>query len=1007
MEGKGQKITALALALLLCAGLSAQNKTEQKDSLVRLIKAKSLELIDKGGGSYRKTIDATFFHNNTYFICDTALWNVDSRIINAWGNVRVVQEGTILTSDKMDYHIDDDLIQARGTLVQLEDKDHNTLRTHFLDYNTKDSIAYFSRGAAMKDKDGQIIESSDGSYDAKLGFFQFQTNVNMFTDSVFIRSSRINYESRQSRAIFPERIDFWKDDNMLSADRGWYERLEETFFFNGRVHAMSKEQEAWCDSLYYYRTPNNILMQGKVQVQDTTRNAFALSNELFYEDSLRRVTLRREAAVALQTEDKITDVNGNQRTKIDTIYIGADKLVYFTQRKCDIPEEVVKESETRLEEMFSDPVTEYRRKALKAAEEAAKKAAEENQDSNPLLAGKSGKSGKDGKGGLFGKRKSAVDEEAPEAPPEEPEAAPEEPEPTVIPDGPTVIPSAAKESIDTLLTPLSPADSIAKAAMDSLAKARADSIHIADSLANIPPPDTTRIGFAVGVGNVKVFRTDIQVLCDSLRFTELDSVARFYIEPKVWNDGNRQYTADSIGVLVNSAGLDRASLMSNAFIITQETETLFDQIRATEVMAYFDTTSALRRFDAMGGANAIFYLKEKEEFATVNKVDCKMLSAHFADGELQQIHYFESPKNDAYPLAQLPKADREMRGFKWMPELKPQGKEDITDLTVRMTQRKEYEARPKTSFKQTDRYFPGYMKKVYAAIEASKNKPKARRAPTVEAVESEVSDSSALLRNPVRENAPESDTSVTDTVALSDTTVIPSAAKESGESGNPVSDVPDSLATSDTLAIRDTIPPRTLTEKELRDQQRREKAAQRRAEKKAKAEAREAKYQAKVAAREARWAVADSIDAAKAAVKAQKQLERKQAHEEKVKQKQLKQKEADDRKLEKYIERYRKKYAKKQERKRRQEEKAKAKAQKSATEEPAEPDQPAESEQPTEADQIINDTDGKDPGQIPEVRPSGHPEQRRIGEPALDRQAIEPVEAPVQGVERPGSTSDA
>ena len=49
MEGKGQKIIALALALLLCAGLSAQNKTEQKDSLVRLIKAKSLELIDKGG----------------------------------------------------------------------------------------------------------------------------------------------------------------------------------------------------------------------------------------------------------------------------------------------------------------------------------------------------------------------------------------------------------------------------------------------------------------------------------------------------------------------------------------------------------------------------------------------------------------------------------------------------------------------------------------------------------------------------------------------------------------------------------------------------------------------------------------------------------------------------------------------------------------------------------------------------------------------------------------------
>ena len=921
MEGKGQKIIALAIALFLCAGLSAQNKTEQKDSLVRLIKAKSLELMDKDGRSFRKTIDATFFHNNTYFICDTALWNVDSRIINAWGNVRVVQEGTILTSDKMDYMIDDDLIQARGTLVQLEDKDHNTLRTHYLDYNTKDSLAYFSRGASMKDKDGQVIESTDGSYDAKLGFFEFRNNVNMFTDSVFIRSTRIDYESERSRAIFPERIDFWKEDNMLSADKGWYERLEETFFFNGMVHAMSKEQEAWCDSLYYYRVPNNILMQGRVQVQDTTRNAFALANELFYEDSLRQVTLKREAAVALRTEDKITAEDGSQRTKIDTIYIGADKLVYYTQRKCDIPEEVLKESESRLEEIYSDPVSEYRRKALKAAQEAAQKAEEENAESNPMLAGR----GPKGKG--------------PRASVSKPEAAPKE---TEAPSESPAAPSEATEPSDSLTPP-----------MDSLAKARADSIHVADSLAAIPPPDTTRIGFALGVGNVKVFRTDIQVVCDSLRFTELDSVARFYIEPKVWNDGNRQYTADSIGVLVNSAGIDRASLMSNAFIITQETPSLFDQIRATEVMAYFDTTSALRRFDAMGGANALFYLKEKEEFATVNKVECKMLSAHFADGELQQIHYFESPKNDAYPLAQLPKADREMKGFKWQPELKPAGKEDITDLTVRQTQRKEYEARPKTTFKQTDRYFPGYMKKVYAAIEASKNKPKARRAPAVKEAEPEVSDSS------------------------DSTLVLPSEAKEPGDTalfvpGDTTVVVSDTLAISDSIAVRDTIPQRELSKYELRRQQQKAKQAER-----------EAKYQARVAAREARWAVADSIDAVKAAVKEQKRLEREKAHEEKVKAKKLKQQEADARKLEKYIERYRKKYERRKAR------------------------EAAKTEKSKKKQTIEEDTNGKDPGQIPEVRPSGHPEQRRIGEPALDRQAIEPVEAPVQGVERPGSTSDA
>ena len=918
MEGKGQKIILAALALLLCAGLSAQNKSEQRDSLVRLIKAKSLELIEKGGANYRKTIDATFFHNTTYFICDTALWNVDSRVINAWGNVRVVQEGTILTSDKMDYIIDDDLIQARGTLVQLEDKDHNTLRTHNLDYNTRDSLAFFTRGGAMKDKDGQIIESTDGSYDAKRSLFEFRNNVNMFTDSIFIRSSRIDYESGPSRASFPERIDFWKDDNMLTADSGWYERLQETFFFNGRVHAMSKAQEAWCDSLFYYRTPNNILMRNRVQVQDTTRNAFALSNELFYEDSVHRVTLRKEAAVALRTEDKVMGADSVQRTKIDTIYIGADKLIYYTLRKCDIPESVVKESESRLEEIFSDPVSEYRRRAMEAAAEAARKAAEENAESNPLLAGRRQVADKSGAPG--GKARPSA------------ENAPGHDSPGRKADSPDLAanpPAADSEGVspaDTTAVPLLDSVQLAqKAHLDSIAKARADSIHVADSIAAIPPPDTSRVGFAVGIGNVKIFRTDIQVACDSMRFCELDSVARFYIKPIVWNDGNRQYTADSIGVLVNSAGLDRASLMSNAFIITQETPQLFDQIRATEVMAYFDTTSALRRFDAMGGANAIFFLKEKEEFATVNKVDSKMLSATFQGGELQSIHYFDSPKNDAYPLPQLVESDRTMRGFEWLPQLQPQGKEDITELVVRQSERKEYEARPKTSFKQTEIYFPGYMSKVYAAIEAAKNKPKAAAPP-------------AVIAGPT--GYPADSTAIADTTVIagltgnpSDTTAIADSTVIAGPTGNP----------ADSTVIAGPPP----TKKELR-----EKA-----------------YLEKLAAREARWAKADSIDAAKAAEKLRKKEERKKAREERVAEKQRLQDEADARKLEKYVARYRKKYERQQARLAR---KNKSKQ---------------------------NNTDGKDPGPLPEVRQGGHPEQRELGKPTLHGEAAEPAETPVSGVE--------
>ena len=871
MEGKIQKIALSVLALIAGLSLSAQNGASQKDSLVRLIKAESLQLIDQGGGSYRKAVKATFFHNNTYLICDTALWNVDKRVINSWGNVKVVQEGTILSSDKMDYLIDDDMVQFRGTLVQLQDKDRNTLRTHYLDYNTKDSLAFFSRGGAMKDKDGQIIESTDGSYDARKSLFEFRNNVNMFTDSIFIRTTMIDYESDMSRAVFSAPVDFWKDDNMLSADGGWYERLVETFFFNGKVHAMSKEQEAWSDSLYYYRTPNNVLMLSRVQLQDTTRNVSAVGNRLFYEDSLRKVTLSKEAAVALRTEEK---------GKVDTLYLGADTLIYHTVRKCDIPEGELKASQSRLEDIHADPVSEYRRKAMEQLAEARRKQEEENAASNPMLAARGASQ-------------------------------------TLPGNSPGAVPSAAADSSAAKAAPvreaIPPADSLTSPA-DSLKAA-------ADSLAAIPPPDTTRIGFVEGIGKVKLFRTDMQVSCDSLRFTELDSIARFYIKPVVWQNLDSQYSSDSLAVLVKGHGVDRASLMSNAFIITRETPELFDQIRSTEAMAYFDTTAALRRFDALGGANAIFFLKEKEEFATVNKVECKMLSAYFKDGEFDNASYFDSAKNDAYPLPALKTPDRTMKGFNWQPDLRPKGKEDITDLSVRPSERKDYESHPKAEFRQTDIYFPGYMKEVYAAIQASKNRPKTQ-AKKPDAGKEEPAPSAVADSIKVR---PDSLSTAVDSLSVA----------------------VDTLKTvSDTLAVKDSVAVHVPTKKELREQA----------------------YQAKIAAREAKWARADSIDAARDSIKAEKKMLRKKEAEARKAEKLKNQYDEDRKKLEKYVERYRRKYARRQERENRKKQKS-------------------------------DKSHGKDSGQVPEVRESGHSEQREFREPALDKQAVEPVRTPVQGTE--------
>ena len=340
-----KRLAYILLAVLMCLPLSAQQQEEeQQDSLIWLMSAKSAKMVDVQGGRYRKVIGpARFLHNGTYLICDTALWNLETKIIDAWGNVSIMQEETVLTSDNLKYLIDEDLAKFRGSVVQLTDKDHNTLRTKYLDYNTKDSVAVFKNGGAMRDKDGQIIESRDGTYDSKIKKFTFENDVNMFTDSIFVKTRRLIYESDFNLATFGAGTNAWKDDSMLSSEKGWYDRDREIFLFMDDVHVMTPDQEGWCDSLYFYRGPQDVEMLGNAQITDTTRNVFSLAGRVQYQDSLSKVTLTRKPAVITQTDEE----DGS----VDTVYLGAEKLVYYTIKRCDIDSTVVADAEKRLKDL--------------------------------------------------------------------------------------------------------------------------------------------------------------------------------------------------------------------------------------------------------------------------------------------------------------------------------------------------------------------------------------------------------------------------------------------------------------------------------------------------------------------------------------------------------------------------------------------------------------------------------------------------------------------------------
>ncbi len=908
-----KKLIFLSASLTVCLSLPAQNKQEDKDSLIVLLSSKSMETVEVEGARSRKVIGpARFLHNNTYLLCDTAYWNVETQIIEAWGNVSILQEETVLTSDKLEYLIDEDLAQFRGSVVQLTDKDHNTLRTSHLDYNTKDSVAIFRKGGSMRDKDGQIIESLDGTYESKVKKFSFSNDVNMFTDSIFVKTRELVYESDLNLATFGAGTDAWQENNMLSSNSGWYDRGREVFFFSRDVHVMSEEQEGWCDSLYFYRNTSNVEMFGNAQVTDTTRNVFGLAGRIQYEDSLSKVTMTRKPAVISQTKEE----NGG----VDTVYLGAEKLVYYTTMRFEVDSAVVLDAEKRIKSLDVDPVGTFRKKA---AEEAAK-AKEEAMKDDPNYQGAKNAAAK----GTAGTGKVAPN--APASGVRKPSAAmgakksAAPPARTGIhgipymrsPFDTTDVVAAASDSLKMAPVVSDSLDSLALvdsltfvdslALVDSLARMDsiriADSLYIADSIANLPK-DSTKIGFLEAIGKVKIYKKDMQVVCDSLLYTDLDSLARLFKEPIVWQEIVRQYTADSITLVVKGGTMEKASLMSNAFITIEEDKTHYDQVKGAEMMAYFGDKGTLKRFDVLGGASALFYLEENGSLATVNKTDSKMLSAVFKDGEIQRIYYFEQAKNDGYPVVQLSSEEQQLKGFNWQPEKRPADRNAVTPLSLRPSERSGYSARPRASFKHTDIYFPGYMNDVYRQIEVRDSLRKVRER------EREIAEREAAERARLDSLALKDSLALADSLASADSLQLADSLAVTDSLA-----LADSLAVMDSLAVADSLASadKILTEEEIKAQIK----AERERLKAEKLAAAEKKRQEKIAKRDAKWAELDKRDAEKLAAKEEKKKEKERKRKRKALEKAAHEVWKDNEALEKYKQKFEKQKAKEASRKR-------------------------------------------------------------------------------------------
>ena len=681
----------LLLMLALTAGWPCfGQKKAEKDSLFRLVQAERAEQYEEFGMHYRLVKGhARFLHNDTYLLCDSASWNVDVRFIEAYGNVQMIQNKTMLKSERMVYWIDENRAQFSGDLVELLDKEGNTLRTNRLVYNTKDSLAVFDNGASLKDRDGNVIESREGTYDGKQGLFTFRDNVQMYLDSIEIKTSLLDYFRDEERAYFGADTYVWRGDGFLRADSGSYDRAAKIIHYTDHVFMFNPDYDAWADEVYYDQTNGAADLYNNAQVLDTTNKSIYLGDHLQYfppTDSL-------SARGMLTGDPAIIYFGENEDHVVDTLYSRADTFFVYAVPRCDIPQTEVAEAEKRVADITFDALTKKRQEEAESREQERIKKMREAGKLPPEWIEKQKQAEADSLAALAAQDSLAAPAESLAAP---------------------------SDSLAAPLDSLAPPQDSLQAPLDSVAAPPE-----LDSLA-VAPRDTTPIRYVLAWNNVKVYRSDIQAACDSMVFSELDSIARLYGSPVLWNEVRNQLTADEMQLLMKGGELQRGSMLTNAWMISERDTAHYNQIRSTEMLGYF-RDNKIYRYDALGGVSAIFYMADEDVITTINVKEAKSMTAALKDSQAQKVIYFESIKSDVYPVGELPAEKQRLKGFKWRGDERPVSREVITTREIRESERQQYEGIQKPLYLETNKYYDNYMFELFERQDSLKRAELARR----------------------------------------------------------------------------------------------------------------------------------------------------------------------------------------------------------------------------------------------------------------------------------------
>jgi lipopolysaccharide transport protein LptA len=201
----------------------------------------------------------------------------------------------------------------------------------------------------------------------------------------------------------------------------------------------------------------------------------------------------------------------------------------------------------------------------------------------------------------------------------------------------------------------------------------------AEKLTSYKPDSLSDARLLLAHRDVRIFKSDLQAVCDSLSYSSVDSVFRFYKLsqiPIIWSDTS-QFSGDTIRMAMKNKKIDKIWLRQNALVVNSEDGLLFNQIKGQNITAIFQEDEVREMLVDIKAEAVYFALDDRKAYIGANQTECDNMRLYFGDNKVNSIKFYKEPKGKFIPMKKMEKEPVLLGGFFWDKVRRPRKLEDL------------------------------------------------------------------------------------------------------------------------------------------------------------------------------------------------------------------------------------------------------------------------------------------------------------------------------------------